>query len=604
MKSRRILFTMLAFVVCCTALAEAIDFDAIPVNSSLNKWASSKYFAKGIDAINDYEYETAITMFEKEVKQHPSNGYAICNLAQCRFIIGMFDMTIDSVISSEGDIDEDIETVRKNGKDNMLAAFPLLDKGLSKLPATDREAQCQAYRAKAHMLLNMENVDTAQITACYDKAIAIHPCISVYEDHMDSFSMDPEVVAADAQMLRKINPEEPTYVNLLAAASFMNKDYTACLKYCDESIAMQKNEEDEDFDLKMGFIQILSLKELGREDEAMDLALNYIEEEGAAELFDTYLLLAKDDPDLAEIKVKQRLFAGSSDEMVLNALLGHIMEIKKDYTGALEYYRIVEKTNKDAYFFNKIANCYYMLGDTDNALKYIDVATIMDGDGDYCEARDRIFVNSGKASQLIAEKMMGVELIKIITTNDEFSERLNLAELLLQEHEYSQAANIIEPLLEISEDVKALSLYATALKGMGRDDDAQCHLQQIIEIDPMQLNSNPDVITALYATGHTEEALKQANSMALHWENYQIDSRDEETPESCYTIATVFAQIGNSDRTLEYLEKHFQHDDFPYNFGFMERDWRLDNVRELPQYKALVEKYKSQWKSNTISNNK
>jgi hypothetical protein len=36
----------------------------------------------------------------------------------------------------------------------------------------------------------------------------------------------------------------------------------------------------------------------------------------------------------------------------------------------------------------------------------------------------------------------------------------------------------------------------------------------------------------------------------------------------------------------------------------MERDWRLDNVRDLPQYKTLIEKYKTIWKNNatTIKN--
>ena len=63
----------------------------------------------------------------------------------------------------------------------------------------------------------------------------------------------------------------------------------------------------------------------------------------------------------------------------------------------------------------------------------------------------------------------------------------------------------------------------------------------------------------------------------------------------------MFAQIGESDKALEYLEKHFLHDDMPYDFGLMERDWRLDNVRELPQYKTLIEKYKTIWKNNATT---
>ena len=98
MKSIKLLFALLLLAMSMTALAD--DFEGVIVNTGQNKWASSKYFAKGIEAINDDDLEMAIDMFEKEMKQHPSNGYAICNLAHCQFLTAKNEMFTD--IYSEG----------------------------------------------------------------------------------------------------------------------------------------------------------------------------------------------------------------------------------------------------------------------------------------------------------------------------------------------------------------------------------------------------------------------------------------------------------------------------------------------------------------------
>ena len=73
-------------------LAEVID------SKQYNKWTSSKNFVLGvksmtqeIDAVatDDAEvdetepYKSAIALFKKELKQHPRNAYAKCNIAIC-----------------------------------------------------------------------------------------------------------------------------------------------------------------------------------------------------------------------------------------------------------------------------------------------------------------------------------------------------------------------------------------------------------------------------------------------------------------------------------------------------------------------------------------
>ena len=593
MRFRIVLSTLLALVVSVAAIADELKSNI--VNTKQNKWSSSRYFVKGVEAYDDVEIDVAIEMFEKELKLHPSNGYAQCNLALSRYMQAMYEMK--SVLYDDESSEQDMMIVRETGERAMGAAIPALDEGIAMLSSADAEGQCQAYRLKAYMLSNFEVVDSAQVSACYDKAIAAHPCEEVYVDHMSFFSENIEVVITDAQTLRSLYPDDPSNVKLLAVMTFRGEDYSQSLAYCEEYSAMLKSQGEESLDTQVAPMQLVSLKELGREEEAMDLALKYIEDYDLGEAVQIFMMLAKKNPDLAEIKIKQRVFADTGDPMLWNVMLGRIMEFKRDYGSALEYFKTLEKTNHEAFVLNEMANCYYMLGDTDNALLYIDAATIMNDGGEYAPARDKMLINTGMASKVINEVMTGVEFINKPSDN-EISRRLTLIELLLQERDYAQVEKVFLTIADSVYSAKALTIYAEALKGLGRDDEAQSCLQKIFDLDAVPLSDFIYLIQAHNALGQVEEARKKTESLSLGWEGYQQNPDDDGYSSSCYDIAVVYALLGDSDKALEYLEKHFIHDEMPYNFGFMERDRRLDSVRELPQYKALVEKYKKQWKSN------
>lgn len=590
MRYKTLLLVLLAMVQWLTAVAQ--DFDAVVVNSERNKWSSSKYFAKGVEAFNDDDLELALDMLGKELKQHPGNGYAMCNLAQCQFMAARHEM----LIVAHSDITSEQEKAQELGYGGMRAALPLLDKGIAALPAVDSVALCQALCVKASMLLCLDTVDSTLVAECYERAIAVHPCNDAYEGHMEFFFNDTEVVVADALALRKLYPDDPSNVRLLAIMAYRSDDYSQCLALCEEYNSMLKDGQQEDaLDTQVASLQLMSLKELGRNEEAMDLALKYIEEYDMGDAVQIFMLLAQIDPELAEIKVKQRMFAEYSDNMLLwNVMLGRIMQMKKDYGSALHYFKTVEETDQEAFIYNDIAKCYYMLGDTENAVKYLDAATIMEEGEQYQRERDLMLVNCGMAGRLISEKKTGLELIRDVES-PRINERESLADLLLQEHDYEQVLAIVEPMLGIDGATGSLSLYAAALKRLGRNDEALLYQQKIVEREDA---ARDRLIVALHELGRDGKALELAAEMAQYWEDYRAGNRGDETPESCYTIATVFAQIGQSDKALEYLEKHFMHDDMPYNFGLIERDWRLDSVRELPQFKSLVEKYKTQWENN------
>jgi tetratricopeptide (TPR) repeat protein len=67
-------------------------------------------------------------------------------------------------------------------------------------------------------------------------------------------------------------------------------------------------------------------------------------------------------------------------------------------------------------------------------------------------------------------------------------------------------------------------------------------------------------------------------------------SKNEKEPWSYYNLACFYALTNNSSKGLEYLEKALQNG-FD-NFDHLETDTDIDNLRNLPQFKAIIEKYK------------
>ena len=65
-------------------VAEIDSVESETFNSQqFNKWKSSKKFVAGVEAYDNDKYADALKHFNAEVKAHPANGYAYCNISLC-----------------------------------------------------------------------------------------------------------------------------------------------------------------------------------------------------------------------------------------------------------------------------------------------------------------------------------------------------------------------------------------------------------------------------------------------------------------------------------------------------------------------------------------
>ena len=162
-------------------------------NRQYNKWTDSKLFRQGYEALS-YEslsakmareidvditvaLDSTINILEQELKQHPRNGYAACNLAIAKLLIR-------GSMSPEGewpdyyhDDDElepeelaQIEQQRAANKALCEEIVTLFNRSLKLIPSADTQSHCVAYRGIAFAQL-IQQADNSLIENAIEKAI-------------------------------------------------------------------------------------------------------------------------------------------------------------------------------------------------------------------------------------------------------------------------------------------------------------------------------------------------------------------------------------------------------------------------------------------------
>ena len=156
--------------------------------ASFNQWIDSEPFKKGVEALDfGDDYNGAATLFIEELKLHPNNGYAMCNLAICKNHIA--NATLNKAtydILNLPDIDmETADTLYKVARINFFVAMgetiETMENGIELLPTDDKNSLSKAYIALAEALNDAER-DTDEILAAYKEAVDVNPCEeSIYE---------------------------------------------------------------------------------------------------------------------------------------------------------------------------------------------------------------------------------------------------------------------------------------------------------------------------------------------------------------------------------------------------------------------------------------
>ena len=211
-----------------------------------NPWSDSDPFLQGVKELDlSLDYDKAASCFSQELKLHPSNGYAMCNLAmskshQAEVTLNKSTYDILNIPGIDRDAAQELYlTARIQYFASLNEAIDLMKDGIALLPSDDEESQCRATVRLAEFLTAAE-ADVDDVIKTYKKAIDLHPCdgcitpFLAYAKQQDRKADALEVISNLKEL-----PSDIDVKWLLAINAYNNGDYHRALELTREELAAE-----------------------------------------------------------------------------------------------------------------------------------------------------------------------------------------------------------------------------------------------------------------------------------------------------------------------------------------------------------------------------
>ena len=257
--------------------------------------------------------------------------------------------------------------------------------------------------------------------------------------------------------------------------------------------------------------------------------------------------------------------------------LGIIHERKKMYTQAIKFYEEANKRNLSAYTLERIANCYEEDGQYDVCLSVIEKALDMEPDKrSLWTMKANALYEMGKTKEAIAE--WDSILVKYPDYDWGYYRR----------GWFKEAVDDIDGAIEdftisLTLDPEYVHSYisrANMYEKQGKKELAKADYEKIIEIE-----STPDdyevSMYAYQALGNNDKAIEVMDTLI---------ARDSTRAGIYYEAACLYSKKNKQEEALSYLETSLEKG--YRRFAHIEMDHDMDNIRELPRFKELIESYK------------
>lgn len=504
---------------------------------------TSYNYMRGVEAIQNENLEEAIDYFKKDLQENPKNGYSFSWIAMLRAY-----------------------------EEDYGRALSAADMAIKLLPKKDAEYVIFAYSTRASVYLNLE--DTVKAITDYTTAIKVKP------DESDLFEKRAQIyyelgrydlADADYHKMIELKPGDTMGYMGLGRNANAQKRWDDAIKQFDYVTKLAS-------DYPSGY-SFRAESYIGKEQwiEATDdivkaLTLDWDQKAlyMASELKDPAFTMV-----ISKLKVQS---AKSPNEGKWPYIIGFLYEQNNQYVKAIEYYEAANKRDVSPSVYNRISMCQFELGNYDESLSSINQALNIDStEVAYQALKANILYEMGDAKSAIAE----------------------WDKVLKAEPEYAFGYYRRGWFKELTGDVKgaiedfSMSIvidpnyaYAYSSRGdiymkQGKADLAIADFTKVIELEDIP-EKYECVHYAYHGLGNDEKAAAAMDS---------IISRDPENWHSYYDAACLYSRMKNKNKAIECLEKSFE---LGFTrFAHLERDADLDFIRETPEYKALLAKYKS-----------
>ena len=518
---------------------------AVATGGFAQKEKAKKYetynYLRGMESLEEDDYSTALSFFQKDVEQNPKSGHAHLMIALSQAALG-----------EQGE------------------AMSAVEKAIGLLPKKD-EHLSDAYKIRAQVHLQMEDT----IGALDDLALAIK-CnpkeLGFYQDRGQIYYEQKKYDLSDAEFQKCIDMEPGDVVGYMGLGrnANMQEKWEEAIPYFDK-VEKLSNDYNKQF-----IFRARSYIGLKKYNEAVDDLLKFVEQEEDYSIVPILSDLPSEGLAVARTKLKLKMLQNPS-EASWPYFLATVEQKRANYKTAIDYYLKSDEIDGTNGSLTKIVECCNEMGDYERAMEIVDKALEEDS-ADYT-----LIVNKLDILEYMGKYDEAVQCVdKLFDDGDSY----NAVNFYLRGYARYKAGRLEEALDDLTmgitdkDDLPELyGLRARIYQAMGNDDLAKADYAKVLEVQKDTMDVS--IAYAQLNLGNKEKAIQAIEAIL----------KADESKGKLYDASCIYSLMGEKEKAIEYLEKSLKKG--WRAFEHMEHDTDLDNIRDMQQYKDLVERYKA-----------
>lgn len=503
------------------------------------KRPDSYNYSRGVEAINNNNAEEALDYLNKEIDEHPDNGYAFAWIALVR-----------------------------NYNEEFGRALTAANVAVKKIPSKDKEYKAFAYGTRAQVYLNLE--DTIQALKDYSQAINIVPDDDrFYNQRAQVYYEQGKYDLADKDYLKMISLKEGDVMGYMGIGRNANaqKRYEDAIKQFDYVVKLEPN-----YSSAYSF-RAESYIGLKKYNEAIDDVISALGIDRDRKAFYELQELADSafGQTVAKLKVQK---IKEPNEQSWDYDLGIVYERAAKYNKAIAYYKESLEKESNIITASRISSCYDDLGDYDKALEYCNQAIALDSvKTDYLYEKANILDNAGRTQEAIK------------TMSDYIANTPDEPAGYYQRGWFKDHSGDIEGALEdytMAITLQPNEAYAYLNRGVlyrlkGENAKAESDFKQVVRLDSIPEEADCSFY-AYYYLGQKDKAIEVLNTVL-----------DKDKKGNCYDAACLYSVMGEKEKALSYLRQSLE--DGYRRFAHIKRDRDLINIRNTEEFKVLLKEF-------------
>lgn len=503
------------------------------------KRPDSYNYSRGVEAINNNNAEEALDYLNKEINEHPDNGYAFAWIALVR-----------------------------NYNEEFGRALTAANVAVKKIPSKDKEYKAFAYGTRAQVYLNLE--DTIQALKDYSQAINIVPDDDrFYNQRAQVYYEQGKYDLADKDYLKMISLKEGDVMGYMGIGRNANaqKRYEDAIKQFDYVVKLEPN-----YSSAYSF-RAESYIGLKKYNEAIDDVISALGIDRDRKAFYELQELADSafEQTVAKLKVQK---IKEPNEQSWDYDLGIVYERAAKYNKAIAYYKESLEKESNIITASRISSCYDDLGDYDKALEYCNQAIALDSvKANYLYEKANILDNAGRTQEAIK------------TMSDYIANTPDEPAGYYQRGWFKDYSGDIEGALEdytMAITLQPNEAYAYLNRGVlyrlkGENAKAESDFKQVVRLDSIPEEAECSFY-AYYYLGQKDKAIEILNTIL-----------DKDKKGNCYDAACLYSVMGEKEKALSYLRQSLE--DGYRRFAHIKRDRDLNNIRNTEEFKVLLKEF-------------